>query len=447
MKIRRTIVVTLIAVLTMVTCTHAHLGRKGVSNQHIAWPTVAFTSYASNLVPNDTNKAWDSFIWRFSGSPATTAVSVTPAGTTGNGGESPQIVQDLGGPPVLSADGSEVAFASSSSDLVRHDTNSVMDVFVRKLRTGVTQRISVSSTGTESNGASWSPTMSADGRFVAFLSWASNLVHGQTNPRHRARSGQINVFVRDLRKNSTTLVSVTSAGIQASDGQSASVVISGNGRFVAFESSASNLLGFKERGAPYNVYVRDLAKRTTTWVSVNSSGHGSAFGAHSPSLDWAGDIVTFESSHLDGAGDSGGVFVRYLKTGKTEELPGPKGSMGGGDALISPDGRVVVLEFIHHREPVGPHDLGLAFDVAVIDLTNHTTRTITSDGESTGPHISADDRFVAFEQGAITDSSARSEIEIFDLQTGQKQVVSVGWDGSKANGRSGSPSFGGQALP
>jgi len=156
---------------------------------------------------------------------ATTMVSVTPGGTDGN---------DDSDTPAISADGRYVAFVSWASNLVAGDTNWQSDVFVRDRVTGATTRVSVASDGTQANGLNRTPMISADGRYVAFPSEASNLVAGDTN-------GKPDVFVRDRVTGATTRVSVTNAGSQA-NGNSGRPAINADGRYVAFESDASNLV-------------------------------------------------------------------------------------------------------------------------------------------------------------------------------------------------------------
>ena len=151
--------------------------------------------------------------------------------------------------PAISADGRYVAFGSDASNLVPGDTNGTSDVFVRDLRSGTTQRVSVATDGTQANGDSDSPAISADGRYVAFASYASNLVPGDTN-------GTADVFVRDLRSGTTRRVSVATDGTQA-NGDSGSPAISADGRYVAFESDASNLVP-GDTNHCVDVFVRDL---------------------------------------------------------------------------------------------------------------------------------------------------------------------------------------------
>ena len=137
-------------------------------------------------------------------------------------------------PTSLSAEGRLVAFESYASNLVPGDTNGRLDVFVHDRQTRLTERVSVDSAGIQGNGSSRQPSISADGRFMAFTSDATNLVPGDTN-------GRTDVFVHDRQTGTTERVSVDSAGNQGNAGSSG-VGISGDGRFVAFTSSATNLV-------------------------------------------------------------------------------------------------------------------------------------------------------------------------------------------------------------
>jgi Tol biopolymer transport system component len=185
---------------------------------------VAFESYASNLVAGDTNDRRDVFVGdRVTGT--TERVSVSSSGTQANSRSMS---------PAISADGRYVAFNSDARNLVAGDTNRAQDVFVHNRSTGTTRRVSKSSSGTQANQRSSTGGISADGRYVAFESWASNLVAGDTNDRS-------DVFVRDRATGTTQRVSVSSAGTQANQG-SWDPAVSADGRYVAFGSYASNLV-------------------------------------------------------------------------------------------------------------------------------------------------------------------------------------------------------------
>jgi Tol biopolymer transport system component len=186
---------------------------------------VAIRSAASNLVDGDTNGVDDIFVSDLAAF-STSRVSLTSAGGQ-VGGASYE--------PAISADGRYVAFRSAASGIVAGDSNGVADVFVRDRTAGTTERVSVDGAGGQANGASYVPSVSADGRYVAFQSAASNLVGGDTN-------GADDVFVRDRTAGTTIRVSVGAGGVQA-NGASGSPAMSANGGFVAFDSSASNLVG------------------------------------------------------------------------------------------------------------------------------------------------------------------------------------------------------------
>ncbi len=191
---------------------------------------VAFLSSAKNLVPNDVNAATDVFVHNMA-TGATRVISVSTAGLQADGGS---------GPPAISANGRFVVFGSIASNLVSHDQVGVNDVFLRDRARGTTSRISVSAGGIPGNGPSGTPVISPTGRFVAFVSGATNLVPGDTN-------GYRDVFVRDLQARTTIRVSVSTAGAQA-NGPSARPAITVGGRWVLFDSPASNLVGTDTNG-------------------------------------------------------------------------------------------------------------------------------------------------------------------------------------------------------
>jgi Tol biopolymer transport system component len=216
---------------------------------------VGFQSFATNLVPDDTNRSGDAFV-RDRQTGVTTRVSVGPGGAQAN---------FFSAAPALSADGRIVAFGSVASNLVPGDSNDIFDVFVRDLRTGVTRRVSVGPGGAQANGESFAGplSLSADGRFVAFDSRASNLVLRDTN-------GVQDVFVRDRRADVTRRVSVGRGGAQA-NGFSSGAAISADGRFVAFFSEASNLVPGDTNGV-LDAFVRDRRTDVTRRVSVGRGG-------------------------------------------------------------------------------------------------------------------------------------------------------------------------------
>src|SRR5437016_5587381 len=219
----------------------------------------------------------------------------------------------------LSADGRFVAFDSAATDLVAGDTNGVSDVFVHDRQTGTTERVSVASDGTQGNGKSgllsfaFPPALSGDGRFVAFVSFATNLVAGDTN-------GATDVFVHDRQASTTERVSVAFYGTQGNDASS-SPALSGAGRFVSCPSAATNLVAGDTNGAT-DVFVHDRQTGTTERVSVASGGtQGNGISA-APALSADGRFVAFHSTATNlVAGDTNGandVFVHDRQASTTD---------------------------------------------------------------------------------------------------------------------------------
>jgi Tol biopolymer transport system component len=294
--------------------------------------TVAFESYASNLVADDTNGRRDIFVHDLD-TGATTRVSVATDGTEGNNNSNV---------PKISADGRYVAFASGASTLVPNDTNGAPDIFVHDRDTGVTTRVSVASNGAQANSWSDRPAISADGRYVAFESSASNLVEGDTNV-------QVDMFVHDRVTGATTRVSVATGGAQ-SNGSSAQAAISADGQIVAFESSASNLVPGDTNGWD-DVFVHNRGTGTTTRVSVATGGIQATTWSYQPAISGDGRFVVFDSlANNLVAGDTNGaedIFVHDLNAGTTTRVSvATGGTQGNGDSTLpamSADGRFVAF--------------------------------------------------------------------------------------------------------
>ena len=362
---------------------------------------VAFESDASNLVPGDTNNKPDIFVRDLSTN-TTTRVSVDSAGNQAN---------DYSYSPSISGDGRFVAFQSEATNLVPGDTNNTSDIFVRDLSTNTTTLVSVSFSGDRAIGGSISPSISADGRFVAFASVASNLVPGDTN-------NQGDIFVRDLSTNTTTLVSVSSSGDRGND-LSVYNSISGDGRFVAFQSNASNLVPGDTNNST-DIFVRDLSTNTTTRVSVDSAGNQANTYSVLPSISGDGRFVAFQSEASNLApGDTKNqtqIFVRDRLTNTTTLLsvdsagnPGntpvdPAGNPGGNTRYpsISADGRFVVFD--SEATNLVPGDTNNSRDIFLADLastpsgTNNPPNTINgTPGNDNLTGTPSSDRISGFE--------------------------------------------------
>ena len=343
---------------------------------------IAFESSASNLVPGDTNGDGDVFVYdRQTGT--VDRVSIASDGTEAD---------DISRSPSISSDGRYVAFESDASNLVQGDTNDSDDVFVYDRQANAIERVSVTSDGSEANGESGSPSISSNGRYVAFRSWASNLVPGDTN-------GEPDVFVYDRQVDEIERVSVAYDGTEA-DGSNYSPSISSDGRYVAFSSWASNLVPGLSRTAITEIFVYDRHTDGIELVSVAFDGSPGNWNSHKPS--------------------------------------------------ISPDGRYVV--FSSDASDLVQGDNNSTTDIFVYDRNNETTErvSIATDGSETiqpsySPSISSDGQHIAFESWAGNiirgDTNGKSDIFVYHRETDTIERVSVASDGSEANGNSLRPSI------
>lgn len=370
---------------------------------------VAFCSAASNLVEGDTNDTDDVFIHdRETGQ--TERVSIASDSTEGNGRSYLASI---------SADGRYVVFSSTASNLVPDDTNGKADIFVHDRITGQTDRVSIASDGTEGNDDSWGfSSISADGRYIAFESKASNLVPGDTN-------GREDVFVYNQRTGETIRVSIASDGTEGK-GFVANPSISADGRFVAFASSSSNLVPDDTNGH-WDIFVHDRETDQTTRVSVASDGIEGNEISEWPSISVDGRYVAFQSraSNLVPGGIHCYIdaFVHDRETHQTERISIAPDGIGGdfdGYPSISGNGRYVTFCSVND---LIPDDTNGTYDIFVHDRPRGQTSRISvaSDGaEGNGPSkfqssISFDGRYVAFYSWAnnLVPGDTNNEADVF----------------------------------
>jgi Tol biopolymer transport system component len=293
---------------------------------------VVFTSLAANLVAGDTNSVADVFE-RDLATGQTTRVSISAGGVQGDDASG-------GTASGISADGATISFSSAASNLVAGDTNRSRDVFVWTRASGAVERASVAGDGSQAAaGASDASSISADGRYVAFASTAPNLVAGDTNLA-------ADVFVHDRVTGSTVRASVTAGGGQAATASSLQPGgLAANGQVVAFDTAAP--LAAADIGGN-DVYLRDLAAGTTERISVNSAGLAANGNSSAAAISADGRYVAFESSatNLDPA-DTGGdedVFVRDRVSGLTRLVSASASPIQISQAAaISADARFVAL--------------------------------------------------------------------------------------------------------
>ncbi|MCC7362330.1 MAG: PD40 domain-containing protein [Anaerolineales bacterium] len=321
---------------------------------------VAFESQATNLVLTDTNSLRDVFVHdRQTG--VTIRVSVGPAGAQATG----QSGFGVGGNGLaISQAGGMVAFQSEAANLVLTDTNSARDIFVHDLGTHLTTRVSVSTGGGQANGVSTGAALSADGRYVAFDSTATNLVAGDTN-------GAGDIFVHDRQTGVTTRVSIGLSGAQPNS-HSRNPVLSADGRYVAYTSAATNLVTGDSNGAD-DIFIYDRQTGTTTRASVATGGVEANGFSDRAALSADGRYLAFKSTASNlVAGDSNGlwdIFVHDRQTGQTTRVSvGPGGAQANGDSnmpVISALGRYVAYAATATNLVAG--DTNAAADVFVRD--------------------------------------------------------------------------------
>lgn len=388
---------------------------------------VAFTSNATNLVGGDTNDQDDVFL-RDTQSGTTTRISVSSTGEQGNDGSFD---------PDVSADGRYVAFVSSAANLVAGDTNNKQDTFVHDTQSGTTTRVNVSTEGRQDSQGSAGASISGNGRFVAFHSVGSYLVAGDTNYLR-------DVFVRDTQLGTTTRVSVGGAATEANEA-SALPRISGDGRFVAFTSDASNLVTGDTNGQS-DIFLRDTQLKTTTRVNVSSAGgqaNDQVIGLGSyerPAISADGRLVAFTSfaGNLV-TGDANGqtdAFVRDTKLKTTTRVSvsssGGQGNSHTANPVFSSTGRFVA--FVSGSSTLVAGDTNNVNDVFLRDTQLNTTTRVNvgAGGQQAADNsdyaaVSTDGRFIAFDSLApglvAEDTNNQSDVFVRDRQ-GTTQLVS-----------------------
>jgi Tol biopolymer transport system component len=345
---------------------------------------VYFLSNDSTLAPGDSNGTGGLF--------ARDLLAGTTIRITGTGPQAD--------PVPATARGRYVAFTTLDTDLVPGDTNGFSDVFVRDLRTGTTTRVSLTRTGGQGSADSLGPIVSADGRYVAFSSFAPHMARGDRNGE------RLDAFVRDMRTGTTTLASPSYTG-PGGDNETGAAAVSANGRYVAIVSAASNLVPGDTNNA-LDVMIRDRTAGTTRLVSVSSTGAQGNGDSLNAAMTPDGRYVAFMSSATNltpgDTNNAADVFVRDLRTGTTRMISTPVGGLANGDShepAISADGRYVT--YYSHASNLVPGDTNNARDVYLWDQRTSTTTRISvghhgaePDGWSTQPRISADGRYIAF---------------------------------------------------
>lgn len=354
---------------------------------------IAFASSADSLVADDTNGSTDVFV-RDRGTGRTERVSVGASATQA------QRTRLGSSQPAISGDGRYVAFVSEASNLVADDTNGDADVFVRDRVAGTTARVSVASDGAQARRRSGLPAISADGRVIAFVSAARNLIAGDTNQ-------SFDVFVRDLAAGTTERVSVSSSGAQVRGAPRLEAEhrpsLSASGSIVAFAFPSPGLVPQDRNGAD-DIFVRDRSAGTTSLVSVDSAGGQGSSGSRRPSVSADGRFVAFDSGAPFDAADANGardVYVRDREGATTRWASSGTDSGGSGTPSLSGDGRYVLFR---SRSQLEAADSDGFADIYRYDLSTATISLASIDtwygkagtGAASQPSSSASGLVVAF---------------------------------------------------
>jgi len=347
-----------------------------------------FISDASNLVSGDTNNVADIFLFDRQ-SASMKRVSISTSGAQAN---------QSSNTPDISGDGSLIVFSSQATNLVSNDTNLKKDIFLHNKITSVTQRVSLGSGGTEANDDSNNPSISSDGRFIAFESPASNLVSNDLN-------GATDIFLYDSTDGSLTRIT------NGANGDSFNPDISADGHYLVFESQATNLVpGLSDDNGARDIYLYNLSTGTISLVSQNSDSLLADGASINPVISGDGRFIAFQSiaSNLD-FNDTNGVediFVRDQFNGVTSRVSvdsfGVEANNVSRNPSISADGRFISYE--SSATNLTANDTNLSSDIFVHDQTLSSTIRVSvtspdgneANGDSKQPRISFNGRFVQY---------------------------------------------------
>lgn len=332
------------------------------------------------------------------------------------------------GPPAISGDGRFIVYPTAASNIVPNDTNFAFDVIRRDLLTGDSVCVSLSTTGVPAAGDSHSPAITGDGRYVAFVSGAANLVATDSNSRD-------DVFVADLVTG--TITRIGPQGLEA-DGDSSAPSISADGGIVAFVSTATNLVSGDTNNSP-DVFVWRRSTGAIERVSVSSSEAQARGASFAPAVSGNGDRIAFESvaGNLVGSDRNGArdIFLRDLSDGTTSRVStGPYGAANreSREPSLSSTGRKVA--FSSSATNLVARDTNGRADVFVRDVTSRTTirvnvapRGIQANAASGGGVITAAGTTVVFHSNAtnLVAFDANRVMDVFSASTGRRRYTRI----------------------
>jgi Ca2+-binding RTX toxin-like protein len=317
---------------------------------------VVFASWASNFVPNDGNNLYDVFHKDM----LTGKITLVSAGIDGNAADGSSSGAHI------SADGRYVLFSSDANDLVPGDANNAADIFCRDLHNGTISLVSTNSAGAQANNGSFAAKMSANGRYVVFMSSASNLVPDDKN-------GKADIFRKDLQTGKIIRVSTRSDGEEAnSDDLYLDSHVSSDGRYVVFVSHATNLVPGDTNNVS-DIFLKDLQTGMITLASTSSDGKQANSYSSNAQVSDDGRYVVFTSKANNlVSGDTNGepdIFCKDMVTGVVTRLStaaaGQQGSSSSDAPQMSPDGRYVA--FSSHADNLVSGDGNGVTDIFLVD--------------------------------------------------------------------------------
>jgi Tol biopolymer transport system component len=356
----------------------------------------AFTSQSPFFAPGDGNMLADIIVRDLTNGSITLA-SVNMAGVAGNG---------AAGWADLSQDGRFVAFTSQAGDLVPGDDNDLFDAFVRDMQSGVTERISVATDGTQADAPTVDISITPDGRFVAFTSIATNLAPGDVG-------AQYDIFVRDRLLGTTELISNTPIGTSGSQ-DSFYPAISADGRFVTFMSRSVDLVPGDDNGIA-DVFVKDRLTGAMELVSVGWQGEPVIEPSDYPDISADGRFVVFGSLADNliepppaGVGDhheDHEIFLRDRLLGTTQQVSltpdGEQADSGSINPIMTPDGTFISFDTYATDIAAGAQDTNLSTDVVVCTLSPWTFEGGGLAGSQGIPQLEGKGLLVPLTQGEL----------------------------------------------
>jgi PKD repeat protein len=340
-----------------------------------------------------------------------------------------------------SGTGRYLAFISDATDLVPNDHNGCADAFWLDRQTGELQRVSVASDGSEATAASQNTVVSGNGRYVAFASAASNLVPGDTNDR-------CDVFVRDVQTGTTRRVSVSSSGQEGYGGDSTVPTISADGRYVCFQSNSPGFLPVGHHGP--EIFVYDTQGATLIRISVFANDSDANPYCDLPCMSSDGNTVSFRTLLCRYPGDWQPVMtiLRWRRNWGLSSIMDETTADGWSYRSAVGTNGIAYSSEAGNLAPGGwPHQLNMYFyrePMTVACSVKDQPDGIPPHGPSDEPCVSVDDNHVAFTSSCAlvnADTNNASDIYVRDLRTLRTRRMSVAWDGTQANNNSACPCF------